>query len=117
MCPPRGSSPSRRDRTREGAGRGSRGRQEIEIGIVDNDIYEEDEQFLVRLSQVRAVLASDDSATIASRLGPAATATVLIVDDDHAGAFGFASEKFKVAESSGEFIARVRAVRGGEDHR
>uniref|UniRef100_A0A914RAD7 Calx-beta domain-containing protein n=1 Tax=Parascaris equorum TaxID=6256 RepID=A0A914RAD7_PAREQ len=28
--------------------------QEIRIGIVDNDIYEEDEQFMVCLSQVRA---------------------------------------------------------------
>lgn len=45
-----------------------------------------------------------------ARLGCASTATVLIVDDDHAGAFGFASEKFKVAESKGVFIAEVSVV-------
>ncbi|PIO69550.1 Calx-beta domain protein [Teladorsagia circumcincta] len=86
-------------------------RQEIEIAIVDNDIYEEDEQFLVRLSQVRAHSPSQFT-PIPVRLGAASTATVLIVDDDHAGAFGFTSEKFKVVESAGEFVAEVIRTRG-----
>ncbi|VDP13962.1 unnamed protein product [Heligmosomoides polygyrus] len=86
-------------------------RQEIEIAIVDNDIYEEDEQFLVRLSQLRAHSPSQFT-PIPVRLGTASTATVLIVDDDHAGAFGFASEKFKVVESAGEFVAEVIRTRG-----
>lgn len=85
--------------------------QEIEIAIVDNDIYEEDEQFLVRLSQLRAHSPSQFT-PIPVRLGTASTATVLIVDDDHAGAFGFASEKFKVVESAGEFVAEVIRTRG-----
>ncbi|XGW04669.1 hypothetical protein V3C99_015670 [Haemonchus contortus] len=85
--------------------------QEIEIAIVDNDIYEEDEQFLVRLSQVRAHSPSVFT-PIPVRLGAASTATVLIVDDDHAGAFGFASEKFKVVESAGEFVAEIIRTRG-----
>ncbi|KAK6028359.1 Calx-beta domain protein [Ostertagia ostertagi] len=84
---------------------------EIEIAIVDNDIYEEDEQFLVRLSQVRAHSPSQFT-PIPVRLGAASTATVLIVDDDHAGAFGFASEKFKVVESAGEFVAEIIRTRG-----
>ncbi|KAK5966618.1 hypothetical protein GCK32_017389, partial [Trichostrongylus colubriformis] len=86
-------------------------RQEIEIAIVDNDIYEEDEQFLVRLSQVRAHIPGQFT-PIPVRLGAASTATVLIVDDDHAGAFGFASEKFKVVESAGEFVAEIIRTRG-----
>ncbi|VDM47119.1 unnamed protein product [Toxocara canis] len=86
--------------------------QEIEIGIVDNDIYEEDEQFLVRLSQVRAYRPDQDGTSVPARLGGAATATVLIVDDDHGGAFGFTSEKFKVAESKGIFVAEVVRTRG-----
>uniref|UniRef100_A0A1I7XHY5 Calx-beta domain-containing protein n=1 Tax=Heterorhabditis bacteriophora TaxID=37862 RepID=A0A1I7XHY5_HETBA len=88
--------------------------QEIEIEIVDNDIYEDDEQFLVRLSQVRAHNSVHFSA-VPCRLGAASTATVLIVDDDHAGAFGFRSEKFKVTESVGEFaieVVRTRGARG-----
>ncbi|EPB71525.1 Calx-beta domain protein, partial [Ancylostoma ceylanicum] len=86
-------------------------RQEIEIAIVDNDIYEDDEQFMVRLSQVRAHSPSQFT-PIPVRLGAASTATVLIVDDDHAGAFGFTSEKFKVVESAGEFVAEVVRTRG-----
>lgn len=50
------------------------------------------------------------------RLGAASTATVLIVDDDHAGAFGFESEKFKVSESAGEFVAEVVRTRGVSDY-
>lgn len=34
-------------------------RKHIEIGIVDNDVYEEDEQFLVKLSQVSLLLSAD----------------------------------------------------------
>uniref|UniRef100_A0A158P9X3 Sodium/calcium exchanger 1 n=1 Tax=Angiostrongylus cantonensis TaxID=6313 RepID=A0A158P9X3_ANGCA len=86
-------------------------RQEIKIAIVDNGVYEDDEQFLVRLSQVRAYSPSK-SAPIPVCLGAASTATVLIIDDDHAGAFGFASEKFKVAESAGEYVATVLRTRG-----
>ncbi|KAJ1351859.1 hypothetical protein KIN20_008022 [Parelaphostrongylus tenuis] len=86
-------------------------KQEIKISIVDNDIYEEDEQFLVRLSQVR-IHSPPQLASIPVRLGTASTATVLIVDDDHAGAFGFPSEKFTVAESAGEFVATILRTRG-----
>ncbi|CAI5450514.1 unnamed protein product [Caenorhabditis angaria] len=85
--------------------------QKIKVGIVDNDIYEDDEQFMVRLSQVRAFRAEHFSA-VPARLGPAATATVIIVDDDHAGCFGFASEKFKCVESCGSYVAEVVRSRG-----
>lgn len=45
---------------------------------------------------------------VTARLGAAATATVLIVDDDHAGAFGFENETEKVAESKGFYEVEVR---------
>lgn len=85
--------------------------QKIKVGIVDNDIYEDDEQFMVRLSQVRA-FRSEHFSAVPCRLGPAATATVIIVDDDHAGCFGFTSEKFKCVESCGSFVAEVVRSRG-----
>lgn len=55
-------------------------------------------------------LIGEEGKPVPARLGCASTATVLIVDDDHAGAFGFTSEKFKVAESKGIFIAEVTVV-------
>ncbi|CAJ90511.1 Calx-beta domain-containing protein [Caenorhabditis elegans] len=85
--------------------------QKIKVGIVDNDIYEDDEQFMVRLSQVRA-FRSEHFSSVPARLGLAATATVIIVDDDHAGSFGFLSEKFKCTESCGSFVAEVIRSRG-----
>ncbi|PAV71534.1 hypothetical protein WR25_14746 [Diploscapter pachys] len=85
--------------------------REISVEIVDNDIYEDDEQFMVRLSQPRA-FNQETFVQVPVRLGAASTATVLIVDDDHAGAFGFESEKFKVSESAGEFVAEVVRTRG-----
>ncbi|VDK52891.1 unnamed protein product [Anisakis simplex] len=87
-------------------------RHEIGIDIVDNDVYELDEQFFVRLSQVEAHQLGDQDHWIPAKLGVASTATVVIVDDDHAGAFGFSSEKFKVAETEGIFVAEVLRTRG-----
>ncbi|CAB3396772.1 unnamed protein product [Caenorhabditis bovis] len=85
--------------------------QHIKVKIVDNDIYEDDEQFFVRLSQVRA-FRSEHFSSVPSRLGLASTATVIVIDDDHAGCFGFASEKFKCVESCGTFVAEVVRSRG-----
>jgi solute carrier family 8 (sodium/calcium exchanger) len=89
----------------------------IGIEIVDNDIYEEDEQFSVVLSNVRAtpvrqdngkVVRLDMTDSLKSKIVPPSTATVIIVDNDHAGAFGFQDVKYKVAESAGEIVVKVR---------
>uniref|UniRef100_A0A915EII4 Calx-beta domain-containing protein n=1 Tax=Ditylenchus dipsaci TaxID=166011 RepID=A0A915EII4_9BILA len=85
----------------------------IEIGIVDNDVYEEDEQFFVKLYDVQAVCDNNDSQQLSAKINPDAdTATVLIIDDDHGGAFSFNSEAFRVSESQGMFMLEVRRHRG-----
>ncbi|KAE9556747.1 hypothetical protein FO519_000153 [Halicephalobus sp. NKZ332] len=84
----------------------------IEIGIVDNDVFEEDEQFFVRLSDVQAVCFTNEEQKIKAILGPATEATVLIIDDDHGGAFSFETEVYKVSESHGVFVLDVRRHRG-----
>ncbi|KAK7929509.1 hypothetical protein WMY93_005904 [Mugilogobius chulae] len=60
--------------------------KEIRVEIIDDDIFEEDEHFLVHLSNVR-VDSRDVSAVVG--LGLPCTATVTIFDDDHAGIFTF----------------------------
>jgi len=62
----------------------------------------------VRLSNARAhdngqVLVKRGSTVppLACRLGTPDMASVLIIDNDHAGAFGFKHEKYEVAESDG----------------
>lgn len=65
---------------------------EITVGVIDDDIFEEDEYFYVHLSNPRVVghpevgaAPTDASATPKAVLGDNHTATVTIYDDDHAG--------------------------------
>ncbi|XP_053088856.1 sodium/calcium exchanger 3 isoform X2 [Pangasianodon hypophthalmus] len=86
--------------------------KEIAIGIIDDDIFEEDEHFFVRLSNVRTLDSANDDEmpaypTVA--LGFPAVATVTILDDDHAGIFTFESGTAHVSESVG--IMEVKVLR------
>lgn len=65
---------------------------EITVGVIDDDIFEEDEYFYVHLSNPRVVghpevgtAPLDASVTPKAVLGDNHTATVTIYDDDHAG--------------------------------
>ncbi|KAI1728051.1 sodium/calcium exchanger protein domain-containing protein [Ditylenchus destructor] len=61
-------------------------RKTIEIGIVDNDVYEDDEQFFVKLFDVQACCDENETQQLAATIDSKAdTATVLIIDDDHGG--------------------------------
>nr|XP_048272237.1 sodium/calcium exchanger 1 isoform X8 [Myodes glareolus]XP_048272246.1 sodium/calcium exchanger 1 isoform X8 [Myodes glareolus] len=90
--------------------------KEIRVGIIDDDIFEEDENFLVHLSNVRVSSeASEDSILEANHistlacLGSPCTATVTIFDDDHAGIFTFEEPVTHVSESIG--IMEVKVLR------
>ncbi|KAM4771490.1 sodium/calcium exchanger 1 isoform 2-T2 [Rhinophrynus dorsalis] len=89
--------------------------KEIRVGIIDDDIFEEDENFLVHLSNVR-VNAETTEANLESNhvtplacLGSICTATVTIFDDDHAGIFTFEEQVTHVSESVG--IMEVKVLR------
>nr|XP_054365667.1 sodium/calcium exchanger 1 isoform X2 [Mirounga angustirostris] len=90
--------------------------KEIRVGIIDDDIFEEDENFLVHLSNVKVSLeASEDGILEANHvstlacLGSPSTATVTIFDDDHAGIFTFEEPVTHVSESIG--IMEVKVLR------
>ncbi|XP_055067658.1 solute carrier family 8 member 4b [Misgurnus anguillicaudatus] len=94
--------------------------KELTVGIIDDDIFEEDEYFYVRLSNPRIVgwadghpiaLESGAPAPTAA-LGEAHTATVTIYDDDHAGIFTFESESIRVSESIGIMQVKVQRTSG-----
>ncbi|XP_067389006.1 sodium/calcium exchanger 1 isoform X2 [Emydura macquarii macquarii] len=90
--------------------------KEIRVGIIDDDIFEEDENFLVHLSNVKVspealdegILKANHVATLAC-LGSPSTATVTIFDDDHAGIFTFEEPVTHVSESIG--IMEVKVLR------
>ena len=79
----------------------------IPIKIIDCEKYEIDEQFHVQLYNARAISADDPSKEQPATVGPASSATIIIIDDDHAGAFSFNSEVFKVPENTGTFRLTV----------
>uniref|UniRef100_A0A8C6WRC2 Solute carrier family 8 member 1a n=1 Tax=Neogobius melanostomus TaxID=47308 RepID=A0A8C6WRC2_9GOBI len=80
--------------------------KEIRVEITDDDIFEEDEHFLVHLGNVRADRKSENAVV---GLGLPCTATVTIFDDDHAGIFTFEEAGLTVSESVG--VMEVRVVR------
>ncbi|KAI4897016.1 hypothetical protein NFI96_023091 [Prochilodus magdalenae] len=92
--------------------------KEIAIGIIDDDIFEEDEHFFVRISNVRILELEDEVLSPNSLpypkavLGFPAVATVTILDDDHAGIFTFESESVHVSESVGVMEVKVLRTSG-----
>ncbi|KAM9359176.1 sodium/calcium exchanger 2b isoform 2-T2 [Symphorus nematophorus] len=96
-------------------------RKEIKVGIIDDDIFEEDEHFFVRLLNLRVgdaegMFESDEvGATPKARLVEPLVATVTILDDDHAGIFTFSERMVRVSESVGTMevtVVRNSGARG-----
>ncbi|XP_047200935.1 sodium/calcium exchanger 3 isoform X1 [Girardinichthys multiradiatus] len=89
--------------------------REISIGIIDDDIFEEDEHFFVRLNNLRVLETEDEVLSANSLPYPKAilgfpnVATVTILDDDHSGIFTFESSSVHVSESIG--IMEVKVLR------
>ncbi|XP_030073900.1 sodium/calcium exchanger 2 isoform X4 [Microcaecilia unicolor] len=88
--------------------------KELKIGIIDDDIFEEDEHFFVRLLNLRigdaeGMFECDPNAYPKGRLVSPLIATVTILDDDHAGIFTFEDKMIHVSESVG--ILEVKVVR------
>ncbi|XP_061660002.1 solute carrier family 8 member 4a isoform X1 [Syngnathoides biaculeatus] len=104
--------------------------KEFSVGVIDDDIFEEDEHFYVRLSNPRVAhraevsvleprsLSSGGAAGGSCRvppkaaLGAAHTATVTIYDDDHAGIFTFEGKSTRVSESVGNMRVKVHRTSG-----
>lgn len=77
----------------------------INIDIIDDDIFEEDESFYIQLS----------NPTNGALLGPASLCTVMILDDDHAGFFSFLEPEHDLIETIGAYelkVVRTSGARG-----
>lgn len=71
-----------------------------------DDIFEEDEHFLVHLSNV-TVLSEGNAKVSCATLGQPCTAKITILDDDHAGIFTFEEETVTVSKSVGVLEVKV----------
>ncbi|KAI6189940.1 Sodium/calcium exchanger 2 [Aphelenchoides bicaudatus] len=93
--------------------------KKITIEIVDDDVFEEDEHFYLHLTNLR-VRTKDGLILDPSRLGGVplailempATATIMILDDDHAGVFAFEHDHFQVVENCGFLPLKVSRTSG-----
>ncbi|XP_061452514.1 sodium/calcium exchanger 2 isoform X4 [Rhineura floridana] len=86
--------------------------KELKIGIIDDDIFEEDEHFFVRLLNLRVgdaegMFESDSADHPKGRLVAPLVATVTILDDDHAGIFTFQDKLLRVSECQGTLEVKV----------
>ncbi|XP_041802819.1 sodium/calcium exchanger 1b [Chelmon rostratus] len=95
--------------------------KEIRVGIIDDDIFEEDENFLIHLSSVKVLTSegeepeegeSANHVDSVACLGLPSTATVTIFDDDHAGIFTFEDPVCHVSESVGTMEVKVLRTSG-----
>lgn len=97
--------------------------KKFSITVIDDDEFEEDEHFYIRLSNLRLGASDDDGSDIRNNLGGSrvhampelvspSTATVMILDDDHCGVFGFVDKQVEVVESAGTHELRVKRFSG-----
>ncbi|KAM3869553.1 sodium/calcium exchanger 2a isoform 1-T1 [Diretmus argenteus] len=85
-------------------------RKEITVGILDDDVFEEDEHFFVRLQNLRLEESGNETGTGTppkGRLVEPLVANVTILDDDHAGIFTFGQQVLRVSESTGTLTLTV----------
>jgi len=68
----------------------------VQVTIIDDDEYEQDEDFYIELS-----------APSAGKLGELYTTSITIINDDMPGVVGFEHGMYKVQESEGKLIANV----------
>ncbi|XP_073464653.1 sodium/calcium exchanger 3 isoform X1 [Aquarana catesbeiana] len=91
--------------------------KEFSVGIIDDDIFEEDEHFFVRLSNIRIADVPEPmepntfSYPKAVLVSPY-VASVTILDDDHAGIFTFECDIIRVSESIGVMEVKVLRTSG-----
>lgn len=95
--------------------------KQIFISVIDDDVFEEDEHFYVRLSNARYLHNVDGNVRAMNgspgqrppiKLATPSLATVMILDDDHGGIFSIAQSEFEIPESVGEFILKINRYSG-----
>jgi solute carrier family 8 (sodium/calcium exchanger) len=93
----------------------------ITLEVIDDDVFEEDEHFYVRLSNARY---ADGTVIMANgmpnqftkpceiQLATPFMATVIILDDDHHGVFNFGIKEVETIESVGSYDLKVSRFSG-----
>jgi len=96
----------------------------VTLEVLDDDVFEEDEHFYIRISNLRRKdgkpfkeieVESEDgkkSMQAATQMGTPHMATIMILDDDHSGIFGFEDAEAEIVESVGTYELEVKRISG-----
>ncbi|KAF2355347.1 Sodium/calcium exchanger protein [Trinorchestia longiramus] len=92
----------------------------FKLEVVDDDVFEEDEHFYVRLSNVRTGSVDGLNGTagkgpVRMELSAPYVATIMILDDDHGGIFNVGEKDIEIVETIGTYelkITRYSGARG-----
>jgi len=96
----------------------------VTLEVLDDDVFEDDEHFYIRISNLRrkdgmpisTITAVDDdgkkSQQPSIQLGTPHMATIMILDDDHGGIFGFEDSEAEIVESVGIYELKVQRISG-----
>jgi len=96
----------------------------VTLEVLDDDVFEDDEHFYIRISNLRRkdgmkindmeVVDETGKRTQAPsiQLGTPHMATIMILDDDHGGIFGFEDSEAEIVESVGVFELKVQRISG-----
>merc|ERR1719175_407844 len=96
----------------------------VTLEVLDDDVFEEDEHFYIRISNLRrkdgkafkeievTADAGSRSMQAATQLGTPHMATIMILDDDHGGIFGFEDGEAEIVESVGIYECKVQRISG-----
>merc|ERR1719410_1607119 len=97
--------------------------KKVTLSVEDDDIFEEDEHFYIRISNPRRkdgieipqMSVEGEGMVPSIQLGTPHMATIMILDDDHGGVFQFENTETEIVESIGTFelkVARMSGARG-----
>merc|ERR1711970_838826 len=96
----------------------------VTLEVLDDDVFEEDEHFYIRISNLRRKdgmpfgqvdVTGDDgvsSMQASCQLGTPHMATIMILDDDHGGIFGFEDIEAEIVESVGTYELKLQRISG-----
>jgi len=96
----------------------------VTLEVLDDDVFEEDEHFYIRISNLRRkdgmpfsqIKAENEDGSItmqpSCQLGTPHMATIMILDDDHSGIFGFEDAEAEIVESVGTFELKIQRISG-----
>jgi len=96
-------------------------RKTFKLEVIDDDVFEEDEHFYARLSNVRIGYLDGVTANgvggnpVKLELSAPFVATIMILDDDHGGVFNVGEKEIEIVETVGTYelkITRYSGARG-----